>query len=247
MGQISSRIMAFMLVFVMAFTNTGYVYGADQKNELAQTAGTKETDYKNDTASDISKTNEPEALQSETADMGAEKASKAGTAETVAAATTVGTDRTAETETESEKSSGTMWNESQTVDGVTITVTADAGVFPGKAFLSVSKVTDRKDQNQIEGAIEGERSSGLNVAEKYTFDIKVLDTDGHEIEPDNTRGSVHVSFAVAEAPVLYDAVEVYHVEKDEDGHGTLDAQALDTQVKSTENSSGNNTAAKKCL
>ena len=41
------------------------------------------------------------------------------------------------------------FNQSQTVDGVVITVTADKGVFPKGAKLKVTKVTNKKESNRI--------------------------------------------------------------------------------------------------
>ena len=44
------------------------------------------------------------------------------------------------------------FNQSQMVDGVVITVTADAGVFPKEAKLKVTKVINKKDLKEIDAA-----------------------------------------------------------------------------------------------
>lgn len=97
-------------------------------------------------------------------------------------------------------------------DGVRIKVTADPGVFPEGAFLKASKVTPA-EKDRIEDAVDDKRSGNTGVAESLAFDITITDGSGNEIEPDNSRGKVKVSFTAADVPVLYDDVAVYHVEE----------------------------------
>ena len=66
------------------------------------------------------------------------------------------------------------FEESETIDGVKITVAAEEGVFPEGAVLSLEKVT-KEQEKQAEDAVEAERSEEQNVAASYTYDIKVLD------------------------------------------------------------------------
>jgi len=94
------------------------------------------------------------------------------------------------------------FSESKSIDGVRITVEAEEGVFPEGAVLSVEKVT--KDQEKkAEEAVETERSENQNVAVSYTYDIKVLDKDGNELQPADENGEdsssrVKVSFKLDE-------------------------------------------------
>lgn len=101
------------------------------------------------------------------------------------------------------------FEQSETVDGVTVTVTAEEGVFPERAGLSVSKVS-KEDTKEAEEAVSEEREDYANVAASYTFDIKVLDTDGNELQPENEK-SVQVSFAMAEVEDKNLETQVYHI------------------------------------
>ena len=77
----------------------------------------------------------------------------------------------------------------------------------------MAKITDTKDLKDIETAVEAERKEDKNVASSYTFDIQILDKDGNEIEPDNSKGTVNVKFSVAEKLNEVLDVAVYHVEE----------------------------------
>ena len=74
------------------------------------------------------------------------------------------------------------FSETKTVNGVRISVTAPEGVFPEGAVLSVTKVGGAVRQN-VEDAVDAVRDDSVNVAKAYTFDIKVLDQNGNEIQP----------------------------------------------------------------
>ena len=74
------------------------------------------------------------------------------------------------------------FDESKTIDGIKITVKAEEGAFPSGSTLSVRKVT-AAEEKKAEAAVESERDENANVATSYTFDIKVLDKDGNEIQP----------------------------------------------------------------
>ena len=104
---------------------------------------------------------------------------------------------------------------SQTIDGVKITVTADEGVFPEGAELSVKRA-GYADRKQAEEAVEDAREEEQNVAKSYTFDIKVLDQDGNEIEPAD-EGKVKVSFTLDEVADENLTTNVYHITEKEKG------------------------------
>ena len=86
-------------------------------------------------------------------------------------------------------------------------------MFPEGSSLSVRKVYFGERLN-VEGAVDSVRDDGLNVAVSYTFDIKVLDEDGEEIEPDTSKGNVRVSFAMSEADNRNLSADVYHIGDD---------------------------------
>lgn len=147
------------------------------------------------------------------------------------------------------------FSQSSTIDGVTITVTADKGVFPQGVTLSVKKITDDATVKQLTEAAETaeveaaasaaqalsadepEQNSGTENREiisedVYVYDITILDKNGNEVQPDESKGTVTVTFTNPE-PEKYDATEmsVFHVDE-----STMQATQLDTQVNITENS-----------
>ena len=81
------------------------------------------------------------------------------------------------------------------ISGVLITVKADSGVFPTGAKLQVKKVgkgTERKVDSALkEKLLENQE----NLLQSMIFDISVLDKDGEEVQPDNTKGEVKVQFS----------------------------------------------------
>ena len=112
---------------------------------------------------------------------------------------------------------------SESVDDVRVTVTASEGVFPEEATLNVNKVTDVEEEN-INQAVDAVRDDNVMVAHTYTFDIKVLDENGIEIQPADGQ-TVNVSFAMDEVSNQNLTADVYHV-PDEDG--SLVAEELNT-------------------
>ena len=114
------------------------------------------------------------------------------------------------------------FNDAKTVNGVTVTVSAPEGVFPKGSYLSVESVPV-STQSMVDEAVENERDANANVAVSYTFDIKVLDTEGNEVQPANAE-SVKVSFALAEAKDDNLEAQVYHIS--DEGN----AEVLDTSV-----------------
>lgn len=123
--------------------------------------------------------------------------------------------------------------ETVTVDDVMITVSADEGVFPNGSKVSVRKVS-RSEEKEVNEAIDEVRDDEKNVALSYTFDIKVCDEDGNEIEPDTEKGSVKVSFKMTEIANTNLETDVYHVEETDKG---LNAENLDVDTESTDEES----------
>ena len=81
-----------------------------------------------------------------------------------------------------------------TVGNVIITVTADEGVFPEGSTMSASQVSAE--------------SFGMTG---YAFDISIYDKDGNEIEPDNSKGEVRVSFTSALISNENIETDIYHM------------------------------------
>ena len=124
-----------------------------------------------------------------------------------------------EQEKESEKEYP-AFEQSKTVNDVTVTVEAKEGVFPEGARLSVISVSS----SETEKTIEEERNDDRNVAVSYTFDIKILDEDDNELQPEDGK-NVKVSFRTAEVSDPNLDVSVYHI-----SDGTKSAKELDVDV-----------------
>lgn len=111
------------------------------------------------------------------------------------------------------------------LDGVKVSVSADEGTFPEGAKLSVKKVS-AKEQKKVDEAVNKAREDELNVAKSYTFDVKILDKNGKEVQPaDNKKASV--SFKLDEVRDANLDVSVYHLA--EKGK-TLKAEELKTET-----------------
>ena len=85
------------------------------------------------------------------------------------------------------------FEQSVNIDGMQITVKADEGVFADADRINARKVTG-KEEEKINEAIEQEYSDNDRMTKSYTFDIKVLDSKGNELQPNNEKGGVYVSF-----------------------------------------------------
>ncbi len=119
------------------------------------------------------------------------------------------------------------FSRSVTLEEGTVTVSAAAGVFPDDAVLSVTLVPVQ-EQSAVDVAVDAERPDGRNVALKYTFDIKILDAEGKELQPADEQ-EVQVSFAMAVMVANENlSTDVYHVKEAEDGK--LTAEALDVET-----------------
>ena len=112
---------------------------------------------------------------------------------------------------------------SSTVDGVTVTVNAPAGVFPADAALWVERVALTEE---IDAAVEAERDGTRTVAAKYTFDIRVINPETMEEYQPEEGQTVSVSFALAEVADENLQTQVYHVTEAE-STGELSAEALE--------------------
>lgn len=112
------------------------------------------------------------------------------------------------------------------VDGVAIRLTAVDGVFPQGARLEVRRAGTR-EARIAEAAVAAQREEGRNVALSYTFDIKVVDREGNELQPAD-ESLVQLSFALAQVENQNLDAQVYHLT--EDMPGGLSAQELDVQT-----------------
>ena len=130
---------------------------------------------------------------------------------------------TSEPETESaaeaDETVYAAFDESITVDGVKVRVTADAGVFPEGATLKVKKLKG-VEREEAREAVD-EKTDGLAIAKEYIFDITILDKEGNEIQPE---GKANISFETSEVADETLEAKVYHV-KDNGKAEALDVDA----------------------
>lgn len=117
-----------------------------------------------------------------------------------------------EAEDEDEEETSPAFSETAEIDGVTISVTASGGVFPEGATLSVSKA-EAAEEAVAENAVDNVRSNDKNVAASYTYDIKVLDKDGNEIQPADSN-KVKISFTLSEVADSNLSTDIYHIKED---------------------------------
>ena len=156
-----------------------------------------------------------------------------------------------ETCCEGEEKKDVAFDQSQTVDGIEVSVSAEEGVFPEGASLNVRKVENQSVLDTFENAVDAqqETSSEDNLMEEIraeleklaeqgmddfgvgtgeenelkVFDITVTDENGTEIQPDTSRGTATVSFAGIDTDSSTEEIQVYHANED---LGSV--QALDT-------------------
>lgn len=130
---------------------------------------------------------------------------------------------------EYEEISYPAFSEYRIVDDVKITLEAQEGVFPEGAVLSVEKVAIRLEK-QVTEAIDQIRDEDKNVAVSYTFDIKVLDKDGNEIQPKDMN-KVKVSFEMVEVQNNNLTTEVYHIDDKQEEITSAQVTQLETTTE----------------
>ena len=118
------------------------------------------------------------------------------------------------------------FDQSCTIGSVTITVRAAAGAFPAGAELLVNLVNVQA-RREADEAIDEVREESQNVAAAYTYDIKVVDEEGNELQPADGY-EVEVSFAMVQAADGNLEANVYHVTEED---GELKAEKLETEAE----------------
>lgn len=83
----------------------------------------------------------------------------------------------------------------QEISGVLVSVKADPGVFPTGAKLQVKKVGKAAERKVDSALKEKLLENQENLLQSMIFDISVLNKDGEEVQPDNTKGEVKVQFS----------------------------------------------------
>jgi len=125
------------------------------------------------------------------------------------------------------------FQEERILDGIRISVTADAGVFPKGSVLKAKKLVKKADKTKVEASIEEKlKDEDATLAESFIFDISIRDKNGEEIQPDTSQGEVKVSFEQLDLSALQEGKElaVFHLDEVE-----AEAEKLeDVEVKHAE-------------
>ena len=120
------------------------------------------------------------------------------------------------------------------LDGVDIEVSAPAGVLPEGASLKARNLTEAEEKEVLAKINEHAEASGKSATAQFLCDLTVLNAAGEEIQPDNTKGTLAVSFrnvtivsaASAETGAAADEVEqnavsVLHIDEANEKVDTL--------------------------
>ena len=120
------------------------------------------------------------------------------------------------------------------LDGVDIEVSAPAGVLPEGASLKARNLTEAEEKEVLAKINEHAEASGKSATAQFLCDLTVLNAAGEEIQPDNTKGTLAVSFrnvtivsaASAETGAAADEVEqnavsVIHIDEANEKVDTL--------------------------
>lgn len=133
------------------------------------------------------------------------------------------TEEVTEETSEPEDAAPAAFDQSMESNGVIVNVKADPGVFPEDAVLSVTRVL-LYEQRQADAAVDEVRDEDVNVAVRYTFDIKVINPITHEEYQPADGQLVSVSFSLAEVADENLETQVYHITEEPGG---MSAEALD--------------------
>ena len=126
-----------------------------------------------------------------------------------------------------EKADFPAFEQTADLDDVCVTVSADEGVFPENARLSV-EAAEKEEREDAEKAVAGIRDPGLSVSASYVFDIRILDNSGNKIQPaDGKKAELVFELKETADPDL--AAVIYHVTEEDTEEGTdgLKAEKLD--------------------
>ena len=122
------------------------------------------------------------------------------------------------------------------ISGVLVTVKADPGVFPTGAKLQVKKVGKAAEWKVDSALKEKLLENQENLLQSMIFDISVLNKDGEEVQPDNTKGEVKVQFS--HIPFLQEDAEkqisVFHLDNVDAAAEKLAAEKIEEKESAVE-------------
>ncbi|MBF1283184.1 MAG: leucine-rich repeat protein, partial [Oribacterium parvum] len=140
------------------------------------------------------------------------------------------------TEIESEATEENAFYAEKELSGVLVTVQADSGVFPKDATLRVRKLSKVEEQKVDSAVKEKLEEDQKNLLQSMIFDISVLNKDGEEVQPDNTKGEVKVQFS--NIPFLQEDAEkqisVFHLDSVDAAAEKLAAEKIEEKESAVE-------------
>ena len=140
------------------------------------------------------------------------------------------------TEIESEATEENAFYAEKELSGVLVTVQADSGVFPDGSTLRVRKLSKVEEQKVDSAVKEKLEEDQKNLVQSMIFDISVLNKDGEEVQPDNTKGEVKVQFS--NIPFLQEDAEkqisVFHLDSVDAAAEKLAAEKIEEKESAVE-------------
>lgn len=109
--------------------------------------------------------------------------------------------------TRAENSSEDKFTAEQSINGTKVTVSADPDVFPEGTTMEVKEVNLTSTEDSL---VASQQQADQKSIKKVALDITMKNKEGQEIEPDTSKGKVHVSFTNDD--VKDHTTNVYHID-----------------------------------
>ena len=109
--------------------------------------------------------------------------------------------------TRAENSSEEKFTAEQSINGTKVTVSADPEVFPEGTTMEVKEVNLTSTEDSL---VASQQQADQKSIKKVALDITMKNKEGQEIEPDTSKGRVHVSFTNDD--IKHHTTNVYHID-----------------------------------
>ncbi|MDY5279133.1 SpaA isopeptide-forming pilin-related protein [Sharpea porci] len=109
--------------------------------------------------------------------------------------------------TRAENSSEEKFTAEQSINGTKVTVSADPEVFPEGTTMEVKEVNLTSTEDSL---VASQQQADQKSIKKVALDITMMNKEGQEIEPDTSKGKVHVSFTNDD--IKNHTTNVYHID-----------------------------------
>lgn len=109
--------------------------------------------------------------------------------------------------TRAENASTDKFTAEQSINGTKVTVSADPEVFPEGTTMEVKEVNLTSTEDSL---VASQQQADQKSIKKVALDITMKNKEGKEIEPDTSKGKVHVSFTNDD--IKDHTTNVYHID-----------------------------------